>query len=70
VTGYPDVSPPVVVSAYIKKEHAGALFAPALLPSFSYLAGADATELVARGVDVVLRWKGLLMIWQGYGDNQ
>jgi len=47
-----------VVSTYIKREHAGAPFAPALLSSLSYLVGADVTELVVVVMCfVVARWK-------------
>jgi hypothetical protein len=47
-----------VVSTYIKKEHAGAPFAPALLSSLLYLVGADVTGLVVVVMCfVVARWK-------------
>jgi len=56
-----------VVSTYIKKVHAGAPFAPALLSSLSYLVGADMTELVVVVMCfvVVARWKGKLTRLKG-----
>ncbi len=51
-----------IVSTYIKKEHVGAPFAPALLSSLLYLVGTDVTELVVVVLCfVVARWKGVTL---------
>ncbi len=75
--GQPLLSPPVmaVVNTYIKKEHVGTPFAPALLSSLSYDSylvgwcdGNDGGGIVLCHCQVE-RPPMWLVIWQGYGDN-